>query len=418
MEKENNIVISDSEVDNPNCVSNPDDESEPESTANMGISEIPIEEYIEMVITQTKEKYPEYASDEIIEDIRKILSNVDSDTRINVIKKYRRAIKEYHKFDDIDQALISVENTQREISNFVSRINNQDHAEAMDARKIIERDILSKYGLHFAVSTDVDIKSMDMDTAGKLDMEAIRKEAIEAQAKAHIFKAAYEAAYRRKMAQTSDNHSLTGDVMEQLMHDRDTIEKSTNINKDMKIRDIDEVIDAVETPSFDIVINKISNEKRLMSVFNDYKKDIKKAKNLIKSAGITDSMVEGFKSFFETEVKFRSMHSKHEFSGPENINPNALLNTAEFFIYHIARICDVTKKRSSYKSIIYKMMILRVLEVQTTVKPTIQFNERFIENNDGSIAERDEFKIRTEMFNTYASLFITAYKPVYMSFIK
>ena len=48
MEKENNIVISDSEVDNPNCVSNPDDESEPESTANMGISEIPIEEYIEV----------------------------------------------------------------------------------------------------------------------------------------------------------------------------------------------------------------------------------------------------------------------------------------------------------------------------------------------------------------------------------
>ena len=35
-----------------------------------------------------EEKYPEYASDEIIEDIRKILSNVDSDTRINVIKKY------------------------------------------------------------------------------------------------------------------------------------------------------------------------------------------------------------------------------------------------------------------------------------------------------------------------------------------
>ena len=107
MENNENVLVTDTEVGN--SVDTVDQEPKP----MVNIAEMPIDEYIDMVISQTKEKYPEQASDEILEDVKKIVASADSMTRINTIKKYRRALKEYHKFDDIDQALVSVENTQR-----------------------------------------------------------------------------------------------------------------------------------------------------------------------------------------------------------------------------------------------------------------------------------------------------------------
>ena len=408
MENNENVLVTDTEVDN--SVDTVDQEPKP----MVNIAEMPIDEYIDMVISQTKEKYPEQASDEILEDVKKIVASADSMTRINTIKKYRRALKEYHKFDDIDQALVSVENTQKEITRFLTSINDSDHAQAMEVRRIMERDLLNRYGLHLAAPTNVDITNMDL--AGQLDMPAIRKEAAEAQVKAHIYKVAYEAAYRRKMSQTKDNHSLTADVMEQLMHDRDTIEMSSNINKTLRLKEIDEVIDAVESPSFDIITNKTANKKHLKEIFKDYEKNPRKANNLINAIGINDAMVEGFKRFFADEMKFRAQNSQFDF-GLQGADPVWLDKTIDFFIYHVARLCDVAKKRSSYKTIMYKMLILRVLEVQTTIKPVYTAEDRFTEEN-GETVERAEYAMRTELFNSYLTMFMTAYDlPIYMPFI-
>lgn len=389
-------------------VMNPDTSTEPvdqESKPTVNIGEMPIDEYINEVISQTKKAYPDLVTDEIIEDIKKILSNVDSATRISAIKKYRRALKEYHKFDDIDEALIDVENTQKEITRFLKSVNDSDHAQAMEIRKTMEKSLLDSYGLHLAVPTDVEIT--DMDLAGQLDMPAIRKEAGEARAKAHIYKVAYEAAYRRKMAQTKDNHSLTADVMEQLMHDRDTIERSENINKAARLKDIDAVIDAVENPSFDIIYAKTVNKKRIAELYKEYYKSPLKAKNLINSAGFTDTMVDEFKKFFGDELKFRSMNCQHEFD-IKPFNPVVLDECINVFLYHIAKICDVNKKRSSYKTIMYKMLILSVLEVQTTVKPVYIAEERFYTEN-GVETERPEYVIRSQMFDSYVKMFMSAY---------
>ena len=408
MENNENVLVTDTEVDN--SVDTVDQEPKP----MVNIAEMPIDEYIDMVISQTKEKYPEQASDEILEDVKKIVASADSMTRINIIKKYRRALKEYHKFDDIDQALVSVENTQKEITRFLTSINDSDHAQAMEVRRIMERDLLNRYGLHLAAPTNVDITNMDL--AGQLDMPAIRKGAAEAQVKAHIHKVAYEAAYRRNMSQTKDNHSLTADVMEQLMHDRDTIEMSSNINKTLRLKEIDEVIDAVESPSFDIITNKTANKKHLKEIFKDYEKNHRKANNLINAIGINDAMVEGFKRFFADEMKFRAKNSQFDF-GLQGADPVLLDETSDFFIYHVARLCDVAKKRSSYKTIMYKMLILRVLEVQTTIKPVYTAEDRFTEEN-GATVERAEYAMRTELFNSYLTMFMTAYDlPIYMPFI-
>lgn len=386
-------------------------EQEPNTMVDVG--SMPIEDYINEVISQTKEKYPDQVTDDIIEDIKKIISGVDSATRIGTIKKYRRALKEYHKFDDIDEALVSVAKAQKDITQFLTSINDSDHAQAMEMRKVIETNLLNRYGLHLAVPTDIDVANMDV--AGQLDMPAIRKEAADAQAKAHIYKVAYEAAYRRKMAQTKDNHSLTADVMEQLMHDRDTIERSTNINKESRLKDIDAVIDAVESPSFNIIINKTANEKRLMENFREFSNNPKKAGKLINATGFNDAMVENFKKFFVDELKFRSRNSQLEFE-PE-VDFVALDKCIDFFVYHVAKICDANKKRSTYKTIIYKMLILSVLEVQTTIKPAYTANERFHEEN-GATVENDESAIRTNLFNTYVNMFKTAYAPIYNTFAK
>ena len=398
-------------------VTSPDTSDEPvnqESNPMVNVGEMPIDEYIDEVINQTKKAYPDLATDEIIEDIKKILSNVDSATRISAIKKYRRALKEYHKFDDIDEALVNVENTQKEISRFLKSVNDSDHAQAMEIRKTMEKTLLNSYGLHLAVPTDVEIT--DMDLAGQLDMPAIRNEAGEARSKAHIYKVAYEAAYRRKMAQTKDNHSLTADVMEQLMHDRDTIEMSSNINKTLRLKEIDEVIDAVESPSFAIITNKTANKKHLKEIFKEYAKNPRKANKLINAIGINDAMVEGFKRFFADEMKFRAKNCQFDF-GLQGTDPVWLDKTIDFFIYHVARLCDVAKKRSSYKNIVYKMLILRVLEVQTTIKPVYTAEERFTEEN-GETIERAEYAMRTELFNSYLTMFMTAYDlPIYMPFI-
>lgn len=411
MENEN-ITISPEDIVEENQV-----ETKPES---VDIGTMPIDDFIEEVINQTKTKYPEIVDDKIIEDIRKIITETDSLTRVAVIKRYRKAIKEYHKFDDIDGALAEVEKTQREVSQFLKQFSDQDKFAAVEAQRAIEHDILSRYGLHFATPTNTGVDINDAVTIGNIDMESIRKEAVDAQKHAHIYKVAAEASYRRKMAQTPENHTLTDDVIEQLMHDHDTIEASTDLNKKMKLDTVNEVIDAVEAPSFDPIKNKTENVKGLMNTYKEYCKDPAKANNLIRSIGFNDAMVDSFISFFSYEVTARNTNAK-AFDNIEfdqnlpirDVDHDALIRTAKFFLYHIARICDTLKKRNAYKSIIYKMYILRIIEIQTSTKASTAFEDRFITSENGEVKERDEYALRSSVYNAYASMLITCYAPVY-----
>lgn len=410
-------------MENENMTTSPEttvEENQVETTESADIGTMPIDEFIDAIIKQTKSKYPEIVDDKIIEDVRQIVSETDSLTRVAVIKRYRKAISEYHKFDDIDEALIEVEKTHREVSQFLKQVNDQDKFAAVEAQRAIEHDILSSYGLHFATPTNTGVDVNDAVTIGNLDVESIRKEAVDAQKRAHIYKAAAEASYRRKMAQTPENHTLTDDVIEQLMHDHDTIEASADLNKKLKLASVNDVIDAVEAPSFDPIKNKTENVKGLMIKYKEYCKDPVKANNLIRSIGFNDAMVDSFISFFSYEATARSTNAKAfddiEFDQnlpTRDINHDALIRTAKFFLYHVARICDTLKKRDAYKSIIYKMYILRIIEIQTTTKASTAFEDRFITTENGEVKERDEYALRSNVYNAYASMLITCYAPVY-----
>ena len=418
MENENITTAVSEEVQDAEVVE-PVESTDTEKVKPEDVAKLPLDNYIDLVIKQSKAKYPEYVTDAIAADIKTIVSTADSITRISAIKNYRKAVAEYHEYDNLDLAVDRMQDTQKQVNEFMKQVNRFGHEDALAAKDAIQHNILDKYGLKFASSTEVDIGSENMQVNGDLDIDAFRDDLGKARIYAHIYKAAHEAVYRRRMAQVDENHSLTDDVIEQLMHDHDTIEASSDINKVLKLKIIDKAIEGVESPSFDSIKTKTANEKGLMNLYKEFKKNPMKSMKLPIAIGFTPDMINAFRTFFSDEILLRLSHvsayeEEHTENSPlANINYYAFMQLVDFFIYHMSRICDTEKKRNAYNSIIFKMYILRVVEVQTSIKFSDNDGERYIENEDGTFVEREAYAMRSDMYRSYASMLVTYYAPIY-----
>ncbi len=214
-----------------------------------------------------------------------------------------------------------------------------------------------------------------------------------------------DVAYSLVMANYKAEHGDTtvyDDVLEKLYKDKDTLSKSSNINAPARIKNIDAVIDALdETKRLDLIEYikpKLTNLKGLREMAKELIRTGSKIYPKLDRVGISKEYVLEFLRFFLTEHEFRSIY----YTGDLYIlNKEEIPQACMMFFYHILKLVEHERQRGTYKSVIYKMIFIYVMD--TSMKYSVKKSEfrekRFVEQDGDPVTETELSKIRSDIYD-------------------
>lgn len=214
-----------------------------------------------------------------------------------------------------------------------------------------------------------------------------------------------DVAYSLVMANYKAEHGDTtvyDDVLEKLYKDKDTLSKSSNINAPARIKNIDAVIDALdETKRLDLIEYikpKLTNLKGLREMAKELIRTGSKIYPKLDRVGISKEYVLEFLRFFLTEHEFRSIY----YTGDLYIlNKEEIPQACMMFFYHILKLVEHERQRGTYKSVIYKMIFIYVMD--TSMKYPVRKDEfrakRFVEQDGEPVTETELSKIRSDIYD-------------------
>ena len=214
-----------------------------------------------------------------------------------------------------------------------------------------------------------------------------------------------DVAYSLVMANYKAEHGDTtvyDDVLEKLYKDKDTLSKSSNINAPARIKNIDAVIDALdESKRLDLIEYikpKLTNLKGLREMAKELIRTGSKIYPKLDRVGISKEYVLEFLRFFLTEHEFRSIY----YTGDLYIlNKEEIPQACMMFFYHILKLVEHERQRGTYKSVIYKMIFIYVMD--TSMKYPVRKDEfrakRFVEQDGEPVTETELSKIRSDIYD-------------------
>ena len=214
-----------------------------------------------------------------------------------------------------------------------------------------------------------------------------------------------DVAYSLVMANYKAEHGDTtvyDDVLEKLYKDKDTLSKSSNINAPARIKNIDAVIDALdESKRLDLIEYikpKLTNLKGLREMAKELIRTGSKIYPKLDRVGISKEYVLEFLRFFLTEHEFRSIY----YTGDLYIlNKEEIPQACMMFFYHILKLVEHERQRGTYKSVIYKMIFIYVMD--TSMKYSVKKSEfrekRFVEQDGDPVTETELSKIRSDIYD-------------------
>ena len=214
-----------------------------------------------------------------------------------------------------------------------------------------------------------------------------------------------DVAYSLVMANYKAEHGDTtvyDDVLEKLYKDKDTLSKSSNINAPARIKNIDAVIDALDESKrlelIEYIKPKLTNLKGLREMAKELIRTGSKIYPKLDRVGISKEYVLEFLRFFLTEHEFRSIY----YTGDLYIlNKEEIPQACLMFFYHILKLVEHERQRGTYKSVIYKMIFIYVMD--TSMKYSVKKSEfrekRFVEQDGDPVTETELSKIRSDIYD-------------------
>ena len=214
-----------------------------------------------------------------------------------------------------------------------------------------------------------------------------------------------DVAYSLVMANYKAEHGDTtvyDDVLEKLYKDKDTLSKSSNINAPARIKNIDAVIDALDESKrlelIEYIKPKLTNLKGLREMAKELIRTGSKIYPKLDRVGISKEYVLEFLRFFLTEHEFRSIY----YTGDLYIlNKEEIPQACMMFFYHILKLVEHERQRGTYKSVIYKMIFIYVMD--TSMKYPVRKDEfrakRFVEQDGEPVTETELSKIRSDIYD-------------------
>ena len=214
-----------------------------------------------------------------------------------------------------------------------------------------------------------------------------------------------DVAYSLVMANYKAEHGDTtvyDDVLEKLYKDKDTLSKSSNINAPARIKNIDAVIDALDESKrlelIEYIKPKLTNLKGLREMAKELIRTGSKIYPKLDRVGISKEYVLEFLRFFLTEHEFRSIY----YTGDLYIlNKEEIPQACMMFFYHILKLVEHERQRGTYKSVIYKMIFIYVMD--TSMKYSVKKSEfrekRFVEQDGDPVTETELSKIRSDIYD-------------------
>ena len=214
-----------------------------------------------------------------------------------------------------------------------------------------------------------------------------------------------DVAYSLVMANYKAEHGDTtvyDDVLEKLYKDKDTLSESSNINAPARIKNIDAVIDALDESKrlelIEYIKPKLTNLKGLREMAKELIRTGSKIYPKLDRVGISKEYVLEFLRFFLTEHEFRSIY----YTGDLYIlNKEEIPQACMMFFYHILKLVEHERQRGTYKSVIYKMIFIYVMD--TSMKYPVKKSEfrakRFVEQDGDPVTETELSKIRSDIYD-------------------
>lgn len=212
-------------------------------------------------------------------------------------------------------------------------------------------------------------------------------------------------AYQLVMADYKAEHgdtSIYDDVLEKLYKDKDTLSKSTNVNAANRIKNIDAVIEALDENKrlelIDYVKPKLNNAKALREMAKELIKLGPKIYPKLGKVGITKDYVLEFLRFFLTEFDFRSIYNTGDIIMPDR---SAISPACMMFFYHILKLVEHERQRGTYKSVIYKMIFIYVMDtsMRYPVNPKNCRPQRFVEQEGDPVTETELSLTRDKIYD-------------------
>ena len=328
-----------------------------------------------------------------VKDVYEIIKDYYSHTKIELMHDKVTLDNQKAAVEFIDSAIISSEGLAGASSSLQSLADGSFFDNLMNDGTTDDDKI--------AISTITDFTAnmkINNDDDDQIEIKKLQKELHESVAIADV-------AYNLVMANYKAVHgdsTVYDDVLEKLYKDKDTLSKSSNPNAGTRIKNIDTVIEALDESKrlelIDYIKPKLTNLKATREMAKELIRIGPKIYPKLNSVGIPKEYVLEFLRFFLTEHEFRSIY----YTGDLYVQEKEVIpQMCMMFFYHILKLVEHERHRGTYKSVIYKMIFIYVMD--TSMKYPVKKSEfrakRFVEQDGDPVTETELSKIRSDIYD-------------------
>ena len=239
---------------------------------------------------------------------------------------------------------------------------------------------------------DFDAEGLTKEVNEYLDKLAVASDI----AKAHI-------AYLKEI---NGETCMAEDIIDTLIKNQNTLKESSMLNAPLYIKAIDEAIIEISDigltgkmteDSLRRLKTKLEVPKRIIELAKTVYTDQKATQKALRKAGFEYKYIESFTNFMLIEKRY-SENVLGETSGMED---DMLLHTVLLFFFHIAKIVDAEVSKHRYKTLVFKMYALRVLEIAAAYPIDVK-DPMGCRNKDG--VETELSQIRQSTYKIYLEI--------------
>ena len=325
---------------------------------------------------------------EIISEVEELVEDLSSKTKMELIM----ARKEIEDAESMQEVIDELKSTAT---------NMESASEALESLTLLE---------------DLD-DSVEKDETGDAKASAELESVVnELNTDISLAKIAYDVVYENYI-NTHPTTTVYEDLLEKLLKDKSTLEKSSSVNAPKLIEKIDEVIAAMQANDISALIgsfmSKTENEKRLRELAKELVSIKRPVYYDLGQIGISQDDIVKFVRFFVTEDLFRHTHN---FGKEYNVDSQLMPNVCLFFMFHLHKIIKNSRKRATYETLKYRLAFMHIIDICNKF-PSNSIDEpsRFMPVNEGdenaervpselSIVRGDAYDAFMPLFERYYSI--------------
>lgn len=257
-----------------------------------------------------------------------------------------------------------------------------------------------------ALSKKIDDLKETLENSKDFDSEALTTEVNEyvdqLEAAINIAKA-----HLKHLKEVNGDTCMAEDIIDTLLKNQQTLRESNNPNAPLFIKSIDEAIIEVSDigltgkmseESLRRLKSKLEVPKRIVELAKVAYTDKRNCQRALRKAGFETRYIEEFIKFMMAEKHY----SENILGEDSGISDDMIMHTSMLFFYHLAKIVEAEIPKRRYKTLVFKMYALRVLEIASAFPITNNAvrTENGVET-EASAVRQSTYKIYLEILKKY-----------------